>query len=347
MIFDTVNSSAVNWDAVKESAYPVGLEGGLMHVYENECNFNAIMKSAGISELKYYKECGGDLFVQESAATSGLLDKFISFFKKVKEKILQIVKKFVMAISSFVSSDKTFVKKWKPEVFKNFKEFNFTGYKFDNLENVSKNSFDSVIAEYKTEDPAVAAMKASINVLSDDELDTKRKDMMKTLCNEDVDSDSEFRKALHTKFYGDEKEEFKVTAQMCSDAFGIISNTKDNITNVKDCQKKITDAIDKYCTSLEKAKATLTKYMGDTKDEKVKGSMSSKMQRTTQDIGLAKDRSQYLTTALSAMIGAFKDRNRQCKAICVKALNSGSRKKNESATIANEGADIFADVEII
>ena len=87
--------------------------------------------------------------------------------------------------------------------------------------------------------------------------------------------------------------------------------------------------------------------MEDSKDEKVKGSMSSKMQRTTQDIGLAKDRSQYLTTALSAMIGAFKDRNRQCKAICVKALNSGSRKKNESAIIANEGADIFADVEII
>ena len=347
MIFDTVNSSAVNWDAVKESAYPVGLEGGLMHVYENECNFNAIMKSAGISELKYYKECGGDLFVQESTATSGLLDKFISFFKKVKEKILQIVKKFVMAISSFVTSDKTFVKKWKPEGFKNFKDFNFTGYKFDNLENVSKNSFDDVIAEYKAEDPAAAAMKASVNVLSDDELDTKRKDMMKALCNEDVDSDSEFRKALHTKFYGEEKEEFKVTAQMCSDAFGIISNTKDNITNVKDCQKKITDAIDKYCNALEQAKTVLTKYMEDSKDEKVKGSMSSKMQRTTQDIGLAKDRSQYLTTALSAMIGAFKDRNRQCKAICVKALNSGSRKKNESAIIANDGADIFADVEII
>ena len=43
-----------------------------MHVYENECNYNAIMKAAGISELKYYKETGGDLFVQEAGAAGGL-----------------------------------------------------------------------------------------------------------------------------------------------------------------------------------------------------------------------------------------------------------------------------------
>ena len=62
MIFDSnmVMESATNLDAVQESPYPLGIEGGLMHVYENECNFNAIMKAAGISELKYYKETGGD-----------------------------------------------------------------------------------------------------------------------------------------------------------------------------------------------------------------------------------------------------------------------------------------------
>ena len=58
----------------------------------------------------------------------------------------------------------------------------------------------------------------------------------------------------------------------------------------------------------------------------------------------------FITTSLSAMIGAFKDRNRQCKAICVKALNSGSRKKDATADEVGKNesaADIFADVEII
>ena len=103
--------------------------------------------------------------------------------------------------------------------------------------------------------------------------------------------------------------------------------------------------LDDYCKKLEKAKDILLK--NDPKTEKGMQNRSERMQALTQAIGLIKDISQYATTSLSAMIGAFKDRNRQCKAICVKALNSGSRKKNESATIANEGADIFADVEII
>ena len=47
---------------------------------------------------------------------------------------------------------------------------------------------------------------------------------------------------------------------------------------------------------------------------------------------------------------AFKDRNRQAKAICVKALNSGSKKKDATADEVGKNesaADIFADVEII
>ena len=140
MIFDTVtSSSAINWDAVQESAYPLGLEGGLMHVYENECNYNAIMKAAGLSELKYYKENGGDLFVQEAGAAGSLIDRFIAFFKKVIEKIKQIFKKFVMVISSYVSKDKDFVKKYKPMVFKNFKEFKFTGWDFESSKGPNTN----------------------------------------------------------------------------------------------------------------------------------------------------------------------------------------------------------------
>lgn len=350
MIFDTVtSSSAINWDAVQESAYPLGLEGGLMHVYENECNYNAIMKAAGISELKYYKECGGDLFVNEAAATGGFIDKFISFFKKVGEKIAQMFKKFVMTIGSFVQSDKNFVKKWKPQVFRNFKEFDFNGYKFDlsMVETIASKAASIAVGK---QDPAQLARQADVHPMSDDDIEAKRKEMMKDICGEDVDSENEMKDELHKKVYGDNKEEFKVTASTCIEAFSWISDTKKNIKEIQDFQKKFNAGIDKYCNSLEDAKKVLLKYMDQAKDNNAKEAQSNKMKTVTQQIALTKDNAQYFTTAFSLFIGAFKDANRQSKAICVKALNSGSRKKEATADAigTNESAaDIFANVEII
>ena len=350
MIFDTVtSSSAINWDAVQESAYPLGLEGGLMHVYENECNYNAIMKAAGISELKYYKECGGDLFVNEAAAVGGFIDKFISFFKKVGEKIAQMFKKFVMTIGSFVQSDKSFVKKWKPQVMRNFKEFDFKGYKFD-LTMVNTISSKAASIAVGKMPPAQLAAQADVHPMSDDDIEAKRKEMMKDICGEDVDSENEMKDELHKKVYGDNKEEFKVTASTCLEAFSRISDTKKNIDDVKNFQKELNAGIDKYCNSLEDAKKELLKYMDQAKDNSEKEIQSNKMKTVTQQITLTKDNAQYLTTAFSLFIGAYKDLNRQSKAICVKALNSGSRKKDATADAigTNESAaDIFANVEII
>ena len=350
MIFDTVtSSSAINWDAVQESAYPLGLEGGLMHVYENECNYNAIMKAAGISELKYYKECGGDLFVNEAAAVGGFIDKFISFFKKVGEKIAQMFKKFVMTIGSFVQSDKSFVKKWKPQVMRNFKEFDFKGYKFD-LTMVNTISSKAASIAVGKMPPAQLAAQADVHPMSDDDIEAKRKEMMKDICGEDVDSESEMKDELHKKVYGDNKEEFKVTSSLCLEAFSYISDTKKNIKDIQDFQKKFNTGINKYCKVLEDTKKVLLKYMEDSKPGKPKEAQSNKMKTVTQQIALTKDNAQYFTTAFSLFIGAFKDANRQSKAICVKALNSGSRKKDATADAigTNESAaDIFANVEII
>lgn len=350
MIFDTVtSSSAINWDAVQESAYPLGLEGGLMHVYENECNYNAIMKAAGISELKYYKECGGDLFVNEAAAVGGFIDKFISFFKKVGEKIAQMFKKFVMTIGSFVQSDKNFVKKWKPQVMRNFKDFDFKGYKFDlsMVSTISSMAADIAVGKLP---PAQLAAQADPHPESDDDIEAERKDMMKSICGEDVDSESEMKDELHKKIYGDSKEEFKVTASACVEAFSRISDTKKNIKEIQDFQKKFNTGIDKFCNSLEDAKKILLKGMDNTESNEAKEKQSNKMKFLTQVIGLTKDGAQYFTTAFSLFIGAYKDLNRQSKAICVKALNSGSRKKEATADAigTNESAaDIFANVEII
>ena len=77
---------------------------------------------------------------------------------------------------------------------------------------------------------------------------------------------------------------------------------------------------------------------------------SAKIIAINQAISLAKDKAQYMTMLYSITIGAYKDANRQAKAICVKALNSGSKKKDATADEVGKNesaADIFADVESI
>ena len=345
MIFDTNMSaaSATNWDAVQESPYALGLEGGLMHVYENECNYNAIMKAAGISELKYYKETGGDLFVQEAGAAGGLIDRFIGFFKKVIEKIKQIFKKFFMVISSYISKDKDFVKKYHKEVFKNFKPFDFNGYQ--SLVYSSSTDLSSKLHTDVLKAPTSSAESQANGVAypkkTDEEIeDDANKIRGEILGKGSIDS-SDFQEELHNAFYGGDKDEFKVSASMCETCFSIISDTKKNIKGAQDTQKEIVNGIDGFIKNLEKAKNIVLKGNSDTGDDMEKG--TTKIAGLNSRVAVWKERSNIATTAYGALIGALKDANRQAKAICIKALNSGSR-KDESAML---GGDIFAGVEII
>ena len=136
MIFDSYNeSSTVSLDAIKESPYPLGYEGALMHVYENELNYYSLMKAVGLSEMKYYQETGGSLFVHEAGAFGSFIEKVKAFFKKVIEKIKSIFKKFIAAIDQYTLENKKFVKKYGQEIMrKNLTDFEFEGYKFKELE---------------------------------------------------------------------------------------------------------------------------------------------------------------------------------------------------------------------
>ena len=347
MIFDSNMSaaSATNWDAVQESPYALGLEGGLMHVYENECNYNAIMKAAGISELKYYKETGGDLFVQEAGAAGGLIDRFIGFFKKVIEKIKQIFKKFFMVISSYISKDKDFVKKYHKEVFKNFKPFDFNGYQslvYSSSTDLSSKLHTDVfsVKSYEVTDKE-AADRSPYSKKTDDELENDANETRGKVLGKNAIDSSDFQEELHDAFYGGDKDEFKVSASMCETCFNIISDTKKNIKGAQDKQKEITDAINSWVKKLESAKNIVLKGNSNTGDDMEKG--TAKIAGLNGQVAIWKERANIATTAYGALIGALKDANRQAKAICIKALNSGSR-KDESAML---GGDIFAGVEII
>ena len=347
MIFDSNMSaaSATNWDAVQESPYALGIEGGLMHAYENECNYNAIMKAAGISELKYYKENGGDLFVQEAGAAGGLIQKFIAFFKKVIEKIKQIFKKFVMTISSYVSSDKKFVNKYKKEVFKNFKAFDMEiwNWKVGKMSKIDSD-IKSAFAKLNSQTPEDLANGFSGKKITDDDVDEASKNFRSELAGESVDTDDELKDVIKENLYGDGKEEVNITASIVADQFQIISDTKTNITNTEKAQKAITDGIDKYIKKLEKARDVIMKSINtNTDSEGEVNNKTDRMTEITQTCNIYRNASNTLTVVFSMMVQAYKDQNRQAKAICVKALNSGSR-KDESAFV---GGDIFPGVEII
>ena len=349
MIFDSnMMMESANLDAVQESPYPLGIEGGLMHVYENECNFNAIMKAAGISELKYYKETGGDLFVQEAGAAGGLIDKFVSFFKKVKEKILQIFKKFVMFISSKISDDKKFATKYKKEVLKNFKKFKFNGYKFENLVpsiNRAASNMDKAFPDTVTLTPDDFANMSSGKKRSDDWLEENENEFRGSILGESSLDEDEFKDKLKEQLYGD-KEEFDVDMSKITEAFAYISEFKKNVSAVENMQKKINKNIDNIIKNFEKARDVVYKSIKDDDDNDTKTNKGDRMNELTQDVSLYRSCSNIVTTAFSTAIGAMKDCNRQSKAMCVKALNSGSRKSTEESAMYND-SDIFANVEII
>jgi len=349
MIFAEATSGQMSYENINESPYDLGIGGALMHVYENECNYNAIMKAAAISEMRYYNETGGDLFVQEAGALSGFFEKVKAFFKKVIEKIKSIFKKFVAKINQFTMKDKDFVKKYRDQIArKNLTDFEFDGYKFaGNLAGklnltVPANTLIAGVDHTKDSD--------AIN----DVCETNRG---KIIDGKVALTESEFRDELREVLYGD-KESFKPSIR---DEFDFIDNTqkaiKENEKTQKDTIKIIEDIIkdiDKNIKTLSSKKAGDTKLSTPNKYGVSSGELSSKYtdnesadnatKAATNRVTVYKSFSNDLTVAFGAVSKAIVDRNRQAKAICVKALSY----KHESATVYGGGADdIFANVQIV
>ena len=407
MIFDTNYTSGSSYDnmRVKPSPYPLGLEGALMHVYENECNYNAIMKAVGISELKYYQETGQELFINEAGAFGGFINKVKAFFKKVIEKIKQIFHKFMAVINQYTMSDKDFVKKYEKELYrKDLKDFEFNGYTFENLEtnhttintNVSKTvtSYHPNFATLTATDGAYAksdnfysadtdrsrrystraATASKIgtatmdnpasdwngdNYGKDKDMDSLKETMRGGLIGKGSIDESELREELQEMLYGDtEKENFEVKS--IREWLQYITNASKDIKDVDKSQKTFTKDIDSFIKKFEESQKDYAKISDD---EIVGKSVNSKTvtAKSASDRTAAKNKviesmNKYLDVARSIsndivvifgmLTQAYKDRNRQAKAICVKALSY----KHESANLYNESAsytdDLFAGVVI-
>ena len=295
MIFDSYNeSSTVSLDAIKESPYPLGYEGALMHVYENELNYYSLMKAVGLSEMKYYQETGGSLFVHEAGAFGSFIEKVKAFFKKVIEKIKSIFKKFIAAIDQYTLENKKFVKKYGQEIMrKNLTDFEFEGYKFSklddeaskfttasknietavtNLENVHANIEKGTYAGLTSSTPSFASTDS---ILDGIEIGSSMTSEQKTAAQEiargklvgeaggkRLDTD-DFRDRLQELFYGDGKDGDKETLENINmrTQLNYIDDSKKTIKDAERDQRTITKHIENALKKLDKLPEQIRKYV--------------------------------------------------------------------------------------
>ena len=354
MIFNEMMNSSVSIEAVQESPYELGVGGALMHVYENECNYNALMKAAALSEMRYFSETGGDLFVQEAGAFGGFIQKAKDFFKKVIEKIKAIFKKFVAVINQYTMKDKDFVKKYEKDLnHKILTDFEFDGYKFANLDDYIKKS-ESDIANGENDITLKVGLKYTSTQDEIDKVCETNRGKLIGITN-GVD-ENEFRDELHDVLYGDDKETLENIK--IRDWLGYITDTNKNIKDVEKVQKKIERTVNDIIKSLDKKIDTKAKELKDGKGKMTDGaadieltgitkqSWENSITLATKQIEVCKTYCNDLTVYFGAVVAAVKDRNRQAKAICVKALSY----KHEAASLYSESYseyDIFSGVEII
>jgi len=343
MIFDTnfeSNSALYSLEGVSESQYDLGIGGALMHVWENECNYNSLMRAVGISELKYYNENHASLFVQEAGAFKGFIEKVKAFFQKVIEKIKSIFKKFVATIGSFTMKDKDFIKKYEKDILRNagnLKDFEFNGYK--KLMNVTFSIKDVHVPTNPTADE-------DEDKRSNEDIDASIESRRGAIigANKGRMDESEFRDALKEELYGD-KESFEVSSADVRTALTTIKGTKDSIKTVEKQEKDIIKKIDEYIKALDKVASEYNKGVtakAMEADDKLSGKADNVQKHVNNSIKIWKAYSNDLTVAFGALTNAHKEANRQAKAICVKVM---SYKKKEEAATVSESTNIFDMVD--
>lgn len=340
MIFDNIINESYEPETTAIGKHPLTKAGGLMYIYENECNYNAIMRSVGLSELKYFKETGNDLLLCEAGARKSLWEKFIGFLKTVKEKIIQIFNKFVAYIRSKVSSDSSFVSKYA----KKLKLADVTNMTFVGYEKL----FDAAGVDIISNDLVKTEIEG-VTVSNKDEQETieNAEEMIrgKILGKNERFTEAEFKDELEEMLAGN-KIEMDVTRKMVSDAVDLIKDTTKTINKIEETKRKavktIDDAIKKFETWAKNVKYDSEMLTPDTGSSPVRGeNVKHTIEHNKMQIPIMRTASNDLTYAFNAKVEAVKRANKQARQLCVKVLSY--KPKNESTMIGSYN-NIFDDI---
>lgn len=346
MIFDSVlENTNIDLTNVAESAYECGLEGAFMHVYENECNYNTIMKAVGLSEAKYYAKTGGDLLVESAEARSKFFDKIIGFFRSILEKIQGMYKKFVNFINEKVRSDANFVKSFKAKFDKEggfvpFKMEVYSGCIGDKLGKAPAYDELNIPSEL---DPNKIARNAAVMPSADTKAIVA--DARRIIAN-DVDTENNQALASELKYQmlGDKKE-MEISKTIVDTALEVISVTGKTIKMLDNAHKAINNKINSYIKAVESAKKIVIGNSDSNSSEVASSNHAHTINNLNDIVSVMREYANIFTVAFGAQIEAIKTFNKQDKAICIKAWSTlkGATAKTKEV---KESAGIF-DFELV
>ena len=321
MIFNFSESTAVAKDEyVVEGAvspYAVGIEGALMHVYENECNYNLIMKAAGLSELKYYQETGKDLFLTESGKFQKLVDTVVAWIQEAAKKVVAIWNKLIDAVKRFIGGNKEFVKQYKDKLFEKvdeIKDFSVKGHKVNIIALGSKPVNVAEVDTANKEEVAKAIDKAAAEILGVEGVTAEKflEEARKAIIGEEVD--------------------VVINKEQINDDLTKIMNEKAHLDAIKISKNNILAELNKSI----KATKNLAKASDKGASAEFKGS-----------IEITKALANLYTKALGVEVEAVKLNAREAKVRCIKTLawKAPEEKKEEEKKEEVKAESYAASIE--
>ena len=335
-------------------------EASLIAVAESEENYNSLVKYIGVTEASYFAQTGREMVYTESVFGS-IFTKIKEFLKKVWEKIKALFKRFIMLFDKYSKDDKSFIKKYEKAVRRaSGEEIEFKGYPFSEatLQKFDiKNDTFSVAGKTITEWFAACnnGIKGALDQTgaldaidkfredSEDTFDTLRGRLLNK--NESISS-GDFSKELFEATHGSSsKESLDTKDKSAENALAIISGTKaankEAKKNYETTDKLINKGWIKAIEQVEKNALNMKNTkLGDGSDldssnviatEEMPGDTDDSKNKNKSDIShFASALLNYLHTASGlvtqvngALLTAYKDKNRQARAICAKYIVKG------------------------
>lgn len=378
---DVTADSLIKDEDIKAAYEESSLEAGARCVMEATQNWNNIMRACTIQEFNYFEENGSEL-VYEGVILESFVDSVKKFFINLWEKIKSIFKKALMQFSSWVTSDKDFITKYKKSILAAangdlkkedievsiYKDYIFFESDFskstvksnDVVDDIDFNDTKSVADDFGINNLNINSLedlKAANEKIDDDAINNyieeTRAEMVKVIpskygFNDSSLTASEFTKELQNCFRGsDEKDDVKI-ADAVFPAIRFLENSKSIKSDLEKGLKDSKKAIDTAIKSTEKLQKDLSKGM-TSKDNNTEGNDTGKIMGqmhtlVSKGLRVLKASRTMILTMNSVGLQELKNCSRQCKSVCVKVVSSAKVKKvGESGTVTTESSMSLLD----
>lgn len=292
--------------------YETIAEATAIVVAEQEANWTRFMTGVGLGELHTVME--GQEVIYEGAKLQAFLDKAKAFFKIALSKLAEITKSFIAVVDKLVMNNDKFIRKYEKQI-KEAKfpsDFSFKGYDFN----------DSVLDTEPKYDTDRIDFNKTDNILDNKE-DYSKKAAEDKLCTGNGET---FGEKVFVYFHGS-KEKVEIKAPTPADMnkyISIIKNTKDLKDKAKASYKNAHNKISGFIKELNKAEKTTINSKEDLQT-------ASRMESAISIVlTYWKAYSSAATTFHGKYMSALGDRNRQAKALCVKAVQYGLKAKGKA-----------------